>query len=75
MVYPVGSMKTHLDNLTAKLEKIRELFELDAPPPSAKKKPSIITRLAEAGEEAKAYNAQRAQNPTATTKKHDKELD
>ena len=45
------------------------------PKPPASKKQSITAQLAEADAEAKAYNAQRAQNQATTTKKHKKEID
>jgi len=81
MSFPIGSMEEHLKNLDAKLAEIRKPpEELTAPAKNAEKTPlnkkrSITDQLAEAGEEAKAYNANRAQNPATTAKKHTKEID
>ena len=44
-------------------------------PLTATKKKSITERLAEASADAREYNAQRAQAPATTTKKHKKESD
>ena len=85
MSLPIGSMEAHLSKLTEKLAKVRKppekTPEAHKPPEKAvgptalQKKQSITERLTEAGEEARAYNAQRAQNITNTTKKQKKEID
>jgi len=81
MSFPIGSMEEHLKNLDAKLAEIRKPpEELSAPAKSAanaapSKKRSITDQLAEADAEAKAYNANRAQNSANKTKKHIKEID
>ena len=79
MSLPIGSMETHLKKVADKLAEARKPAE-ELPPepterPPADKKPSLMGRLAVADAEAKAYNAQRAQNPANTTKKHKKEID
>jgi len=81
MAYPIGSQEEHLKKLTDKLAEVRKPAEELSPPekavkpPAAKKKQSITARLAEADAEAKAFNAQRAQNPATATKKHKKEIE
>jgi hypothetical protein len=67
-------MEEHLQKLSDKLAEIRKPPEQAVEQAAPNKKRSISTRLAEADAEAKAYNAQRAQN-TVKTKKHKKEID
>ena len=77
MSLPKGSQEEHLRKLTDKLAVIRKREtpppERAATPATPKKKPSMMARLAEADAEAKAYNAQRAQNNN--TVKKQKEID
>ena len=61
---------------------LAEMHEPETSPPkqaaklsASKTKPSLMERLAEAGAEAKAYNAQRGQNPANITKNNKKEID
>ena len=80
MSFPIGSMAEHLKKLDVKLAEIRKPQKESRSPvktakPSAPKKRSIADQLAEAREEANAYNAQRAQNQVTTTKKHKKEIE
>lgn len=81
MSFPIGSQEAHLQRLTDKLAQIRKPALETTPtekatqPPAARKKPSLTARLAEADAEAKAYNAQRAQNPVNINKNNKKEID
>jgi len=80
MSLPLGSTGELLRKMADKLAEVRKPMEAtaqpeqSAKPPAAKSRPSILDRLADAGEEAKAYNAQRAQNHSSTIKKQ-KEID
>jgi len=73
MKFPHGSQELHLKKLDDKLAEIRKPPEQVRPP--AAKKQSIMSQLEAADAEAKAYNAQRTQNPTNSTKKTKKEID
>jgi hypothetical protein len=81
MSFPIGSMEGHLKKLSDKLAEIRKPTVVLTPPDKAMEqaalnnKRSIAVRLQDADAEAKAYNAQRAQDPAHNTKKHKKEID
>jgi hypothetical protein len=75
MAYPLGSQQAHLKMLAEKLEEIRKPLEQEVAKLPAAKKQSITAQLAVAGEEARAYNAQRAQIPANISKNKHKAIE
>ena len=75
MSFPIGSEEEHLKQVSAIIAEVRkptmELMPPEKPAPQSapKAKRSITAQIAEADAEAKAHNAQQAQNPANTTKK------
>jgi hypothetical protein len=77
MICPIGSAEKHFGDICAKLAEIRRSPDIPPEPPkqtAPKRKRSIADRLAEAGAEAEAYNAQKAQNPQNQLKSKKEEL-